>query len=197
MAAGQRFVGTLRPPWRWFQCGGEKRGRGIGYSGHKHQRGEKVVNIADNAGHILSPLVVAAVNVHDSILLPDSVDRLAHLTQRLGIDLYGSFVTFDPGFDSAANKQRINAAGLIPVIKPNFRNTKDKNIIAERNELFAELKPLYRLRYRIERCYAWEDTYRKLVIRYERLPQTFLGWLYLASAMINFRACFGKNGGKR
>lgn len=135
--------------------------------------------------------------MHDSLLLPDSVDQLSSLTQRLGIDLLGSFVTLDPGFDSAVNKQRIDAAGMIPVIKPNFRNTKDKNIIGERTAVFAELKPIYRLRYRIERCYAWEDTYRKLVIRYERLPETFLGWRYLASAMINFRECFGKKDGKR
>lgn len=136
-------------------------------------------------------------NVHDSTLLPDSVATLSQLAQRLGLDLFGSFLTLDPGFDSAENKHRIDAAGLIPVIKPNFQNTKDKNMIAERNELFAELKPIYRLRHGIERCYAWEDTYRKLVIRYEVLQATFLGWRYLACAMINFRECFGKKKGKR
>lgn len=140
---------------------------------------------------------MAAVNVHDSILLPESVAQLAQLAHRLGLDLHGSFLTLDPGFDSAVNKQRINAAGMIPVIKPNFRNTKDQTIITARNELFAELKPIYHLRHGIERCYAWEDTYRKLVIRYEVLQATFLGWRYLASALINFRECFGKKGGKR
>lgn len=140
--------------------------------------------------------MVAAVNVHDSILLPDSVVKLSQLAERLGLDLYGSFLTLDPGFDSVLNQQRIDAAGLIPVIKPNFRNTKDEAIITERAAVFAELKPIYRLRHTIERCYAWEDTYRKLVIRYERLPETFLGWRYLACAMINFRECFGKDRGK-
>lgn len=138
---------------------------------------------------------MAAVNVHDSTLLPDSVGKLATLAQRLGLDLHGSFLTLDPGFDSAVNKQQIDAAGMIPVIKPNFRNTKNEHIITKRNELFSELKPIYRLRHGIERCYAWEDTYRKLVIRYEVLQETFLGWRYLASAMINFRECFGKRGG--
>lgn len=137
--------------------------------------------------------MVAAVNIHDSILLPDSVKKLSQLAERLGLDFYGSFLTLDPGFDSAVNRQRITAAGLIPVIKHNFRNTKDESIITERTALFAELKPLYRLRHGIERSYAWEDKYRKLVIRYEVLQQTFLGWRYLAATLVNFREVFGRN----
>ncbi len=152
-----------------------------------------MVNIADNAGHIVSPLVVAAVNIHDSILLPDAVGQLSQLAERLGLDLYGSFLTLDPGFDSLVNKQCVGEAGMIPVIKPNHRNTKNKTLVQNREAQFAELKPIYHLRHTIERCYAWEDTYRKLVIRYERLPETFLGWRYLACAMINFRECFGKD----
>lgn len=90
------------------------------------------------------------------------------------------------------NKQSIDGAGMIPVIKPNHRNTKNETIRANRDAQFADLKSIYHLRHTIERCYAWEDTYRKLVIRYEVLQVTFLGWRYLACAMINFRECFGK-----
>jgi len=34
----------------------------IGYSGHKHQKGEKVIAIIDNNGYVLAPLPVAPVN---------------------------------------------------------------------------------------------------------------------------------------
>ena len=34
----------------------KKGGDGIGYSGHKHQQGEKVIAIIDNNGSILAPL---------------------------------------------------------------------------------------------------------------------------------------------
>src|SRR6266581_1173938 len=40
----------------------KKGGDGIGYSGHKHQQGEKVLAIIDNNGYVLAPLPVAPVN---------------------------------------------------------------------------------------------------------------------------------------
>ena len=40
----------------------KKGGDGIGYSGHKHQQGEKVIAIIDNNGYVLAPLPVAPVN---------------------------------------------------------------------------------------------------------------------------------------
>lgn len=144
-------------------------------------------------GHIISPLVVEAVNVHDSRLLPESVAALTQLAQQTGIDLFGSFLTLDPGFDSAKNKRTIAAAGMIPVIKPNLRGTKNPMLIAARISEFADIQPLYRQRHAIERAYAWEDKYRKLVIRYERLRETFLGWRYLAASLTNLREGMGKN----
>src|SRR5262247_3267566 len=46
---------TPRPehtPWRRDQHRGQKRGDGIGYSGHKHQKGEKIIAITDNNGDV-------------------------------------------------------------------------------------------------------------------------------------------------
>ena len=46
----------------------QKGGDGIGYSGHKHQRGEKVIAIIDNQGDVLAPLPVAPVNAAAPVL---------------------------------------------------------------------------------------------------------------------------------
>jgi hypothetical protein len=43
----------------------KKGGEGMGYSGHKHQTGEKVIAIADKRGNVLAPLTVAPVNQTD------------------------------------------------------------------------------------------------------------------------------------
>ena len=48
----------------------KKGGDGIGYSGHKHQKGEKVIAIIDNNGYVLAPLPVAPVNEADTVLFP-------------------------------------------------------------------------------------------------------------------------------
>ena len=45
----------------------KKGGDGIGYSGHKHQKGDKVIAIIDNNGYVLAPLPVAPVNAADTV----------------------------------------------------------------------------------------------------------------------------------
>ena len=59
--------------------------------------------------------------------------------------------------------------------------------------MFKKLEETYILRHTIERGFAWQDKYRKLVIRYERLTATFNGFRYLAGAMVNYRGVFGKS----
>src|SRR6266704_1466833 len=43
----------------------KKGGDGLGYSGYKHQKGEKVLAIIDNNGSVLAPLPVAPGNEAD------------------------------------------------------------------------------------------------------------------------------------
>ena len=138
----------------------------------------------------MSPSVLAAVNIHDTCLLPESVRGMTELFDRLSIDLYGSFATFDPAFYSNRNHQVIEAVGMIPVIKPNHRNTQDQKTIAQREAIFKEVKPIYRLRFTGERNFAWEDKYRRLVIRYEKKQTNAQGWRDLVAAMVNYRWCF-------
>ncbi len=141
---------------------------------------------------MFAPCVIRAVNVNDTKLLPDSLNELGSIAAELGINLEGIPITFDSGFYSRLDDEMIYKLGMIPVIKPNHRKTKDQSIIAAREDFFKELEYLYKQRYAIERTFAWEDTYRKLVIRYERLQSTFLGFRYLAYTMINYRSEFGK-----
>jgi hypothetical protein len=136
--------------------------------------------------------VVEAVNVNDTQLLPEALSGMIEITSQSGVNLTGSYLTLDPGFDSASNKQLIKAAGMIPVIKPNPRNDKNKRRVGAKKGWLTRRKAIYRQRLAIERYYAWEDVYRKLVIRYETRHETFMGWRYLAAALINYRHCFGK-----
>lgn len=151
------------------------------------------MEIADNRGNIVSPMVVRAVNEHDSQLFDESFANLLEVADDLGFCLTGSYLTLDSGFDSEENRRKIAEAGLVPVIKPNLRGTKNQETIHQRLEEFEEIEAIYKERHKVERCFAWEDTYRKLVIRYERLQSTFMGFRYLAYSMINLRWFIGKN----
>lgn len=103
----------------------------------------------------------------------------------LNLDFEGSRITLDSGFDSEANKVTIRWNNLVPVIKPNIRGTKDPEKIENMIAGFDEVT--YKERYRIERDFAWEDSFRKLAIRYEKLKSTHLGFKYLAYSMVNMR----------
>lgn len=113
--------------------------------------------------------------------------------ELLRLDIRNSYLTLDAGFDSEANKFNIRFFQLVPVIKPNPRGIKDRG---KRYNLLDEFKPLkhiYKERIKIERCFAWKCKYRKLVIRYEKLQCTFMGFRYLAYSMINFRSILGES----
>lgn len=126
----------------------------------------------------------------------ESFSNLLEFADLLDLDIRNSYFTLDSGFDNAETKDEILIRELIPVIKPNLRGLKDREKINKILDEFETLEYIYKERYRIERCFAWEDTYRKLVTRYEKLQATFMGFRYLAYSMINFRSLFGKNGGQ-
>ena len=132
-----------------------------------------------------------AVNRHDSVLFNESFFSLLETADMLGLDIVGSYLTLDSGFDSEANRTTIAGQGLIPVIHPNLRGAKDQRKIDAVWEAFEPYRDIYKERYKIERLFAWEDVYRKLVIRYERLQCTHLGFKYLGYSMINLRWFMG------
>lgn len=124
---------------------------------------------------------------HDSTCLAEGLDRLATLAELLELDIKDSFVTLDPGFDSEGAEEEIEMHDLRPAIKPNPRGTKSESKLHEQFERFDEIKHIYKERHKVERSFAWEDTYRRLVIRYEKLDVIHEGFKFLAYSMINLR----------
>ena len=104
------------------------------------------------------------------------------------MDLSGSALTLDSGFDSKVNHRLIREHGLMPVIYPNRRNAKAPIVIARKFRWFD--KEVYKQRYKVERTFGWQDTYRKLALSYDKLKEIRLGFRHLAYSMINFRITF-------
>lgn len=140
---------------------------------------------------MIAPLVVRPVNRHDTVLFPESIDGLTDFASLISMDLTGSYLTLDSGFYSQYNRELILSCDMIPVIKPNRGPTKDQRKIEAMYANFNE--PIYKKRFAIERTFAWQDTYRKLTTRYEKLESTHLGFKYLAYSLINLRVMFGGN----
>ena len=134
---------------------------------------------------------IESVNKRDSTLFPGAFNTLMEFTQRIGIDLQESALTLDSGFDSQENKVLIKAHGLIPAIYPNRRNMKKPIAIARKFRWFN--RETYKARYAVERTFGWQDTYRRLAVSYDRLPEIRTGFRHLAYAMVNFRVTFNGN----
>jgi transposase len=161
----------------------KKGGDGIGYSGHKHQKGEKVIAIIDNNGYVLAPLPVAPVNAADTVLLPEGLQALKRVARLTGLELTGSYLNLDGGFDSTSNRKAIFNAGMIPNIKENPRNRKRPK--RGRKRLFNQV--IHALRERVERTFAWEDKFKRLLLRFEYIQQRHYGMKLMAYTLINLR----------
>jgi Transposase DDE domain len=164
-----------------------KRGDGIGYSGHKHQKGEQAIAITDNNGYVVAPVLVAPVNETDMVLLPEGLKVLKQVAKEVGLDLRGAYVNLDGDFDSRHNRMMIFNAGMIPNIKENSRHRKPTK--RGRKPLFNAA--IHALRMRVERTFAWEDMFKRLLLRFERIQQRHYGMKLLGYTMINLRAFCG------
>ncbi len=162
----------------------KKGGDLTGYSGHKHQKGNKIVAIQDNAGNVLAPMTIVTVNQSDMVQLPNALFDLK--VTCVWADLLippNTVLNLDSGFDSRKNRKIVWNAGLKPNIKENPRNR--KNTKRGRKRFFDET--LYAERYKCERTFSWQDKFRRILVQWEWYQHLFLGFNLLAFALINLR----------
>ena len=110
---------------------------------------------------------MAPVNATDMVLLPKGLKALKQVATEVGVDLRDAYLNLDGGFDSIANRKSIFNAGLIPNIPENPRNRKRPK--RGRKRLFNAA--IHALRMRVERTFAWEDKFKRLLLRFERIQQ--------------------------
>ena len=130
---------------------------------------------------------MAPVNETDMVLLPQGLHALKEVAQQVGLDLRGALLNLDGGFDSAHNRKCIFNAGLTPNIPENPRNRKRPKRGRKRRFNAA----LHTLRLRIERTFAWEDKFKRLLLRFERIQQRHYGMKLMGYLLINLRAFCG------
>jgi Transposase DDE domain len=143
--------------------------------------------MTDNHGYVLAPRPVAPVNETDMVLFPEGLKALQKVAQEVGLDLRGAYVNLDGGFDSRAHRKGIFNAGMSPNITENPRNRKRPK--RGRKRLFNAV--IHALRMRVERTFAWEDKFKRLLLRFERIQPRHYGMKLMAYTLINLRAFCG------
>jgi transposase len=162
----------------------KKGGDTIGYSGHKHMKGEKIVAFVDRNCNVLSPMIIAPANRHEGPLFTKAFTWLSHQIKRIGTTLKGCILSLDSAYDSKQTRKMIFNACMVPNIKENKRNrTSPKK--GRRRFFNAEI---FEERFKtVERVFAWEDKFKRLLMRFERISKHHFGLKLLAYTMINLR----------
>jgi transposase len=88
--------------------------------------------------------------------------------------LAAEYVLADKAYDADKLFQKVIDQGGDPVVPPK-RNRKRQH---------AYDKPLYKERNRVERFFSRIKHYRRIATRYDKLAQTFMGFVILASIML-------------
>ena len=106
---------------------------------------------------------------------------------RVGSDLGGAYLNLDSGFDSKRNRKLIFNAGMLPNLKENPRNRKRTK--RGRKRFFNAA--IHALRTGVDRTFAWEDKFERLLLRFEPMQQRHFGMKLMAYTLINMREFCG------
>lgn len=104
------------------------------------------------------------------------------MAHAIGIDLQGTAVSLDGVYDCRPNRKVIFNRGMVPNIPENLRGRKT----AKRGRKRRFDPVIFEERFRtIERVFAWEDKFRRLLLRFERISEAHCAFKTLAYMMIN------------
>lgn len=137
----------------------------------KRGKGSKIMAIADRSGLPIAVCVTSA-SPNEVTLVEQTIK--SRFTVEPPERLIG-----DKAYDSDQLDGRLADAGIV-LIAPNRSN---------RRLLTQDRRPLrrYRRRWKVERLFAWLHNFRRLVTRWERFAENYLGMVQLGCAIILLR----------
>ncbi|MGO9542237.1 MAG: IS5 family transposase [Terriglobales bacterium] len=146
--------------------------KGGSWSGKpKRGKGTKIMAVADSHGLPVAVYVDSATPHEVKLVVPTLLEMVIPEAPQ---NLVG-----DNAYDSDKLDSELSRYG-IELISPHRSNRRHRT---------QDLRRLrrYRRRWKIERLFAWLQNFRRLVVRYERYAENFLGMLYLGCCIILLR----------
>jgi len=177
--------------WEWQALDGAmtKAPLGRGASGKnptdRAKMGTKRSILTDGAGIPLA-VAVQGANRHDSKLLVATLERIvvarpaALEEEEEGACYSEQHLCLDAAYDSALVRQELEARSYKAHISP-----ADKNKRSEREEARQHLNGRAR-RWVVERTHSWLNRSRRLLVRWEKKTENYLGFIHLACAQLIF-----------
>ncbi|MCL4283434.1 MAG: IS5 family transposase [Flavobacteriales bacterium] len=155
--------------WHLLQC--QKRGLHIGPT--KRGKGTKIMVVTDAAGLPIAVRTFGA-STHEVKLVTQTL--AARFMEELPEVLIG-----DKAYDSDELDRKLKRRKVRMIAPNRAGRSKSQDGRALRR---------YKRRWKVERCFAWLNNFRRTVVRYEYHSINFLGFVQLACAMILMRKLF-------
>ena len=138
-----------------------KRGKGVGRT--KVGKGTKVMAVVEGNGLPIG-LYVASAQPHELTLAQATLGTIQEPLPRSHPRTCPKEVVADRAYDSEAFRRYLRRRGIQPTI-PSYQCRARKRPKRGRP---LQVGPSYGSRWKVERCFAWMDNCRRLVVRYER-----------------------------
>lgn len=152
----------------------KKGGEAVGYQGRKKLKTTNSLFLADNQGQMLACASPQAGGHHDLFNIETLFEELCGILSKAGINLKGLFLNADAGFDSQALRNLCKGKEIEANIAPNSRN----GVQSDLYQYFDE--ELYKCRTVIEHANAWMDSFKALLVRFEKQVINWVALLLLA-----------------
>lgn len=138
----------------------------------------------DRKCNIIVPFVTAPGNRNETILLAPAITSLKKIAKLIGIELKKSTMSLDGVYNSRKNRKAIFNLGMVPNIPENRRNRKKP----KRGRKQGFYQKIFEERFKtIERIFAWEDKFKRLLLRFEFHAINHYAMKTIAYSMINLR----------
>lgn len=158
---------------RWHLCDRKKGGQGVGKT--KRGKGTKIMAGADRHGFPVA-ISVSSVSPHEITLVESTLETM--FTKELPDRLIG-----DKAYDSDPLDEKLAENG-VELIAPHRTNRKKMKTQDGR-----KLRR-YRRRWIVERLFAWLQNYRRILVRFDRFVENYIGFVHLGCLVILLRHYF-------
>ena len=158
-------------------------GEAVGYQGRKKAQTTNALFFADQQGLPIAMAEPQAGNHNDVHEIKSLFEQLCKLLEDAGISLKGVFMNADAGFDTAELRMVCADKQIEANIADNPRNSKES--LSEHYQYFDE--QLYKERFVIERANAWLDSFKGLLIRYEKKIKSWMAQHWMAFCTLLLR----------
>ncbi len=158
----------------------KKSAESVKYQPRKRGKTSNILIMTDGKGIPIAVGEILSGNHNDLYQIVPQFAKMVKQLNCAGICLDNSILNADKGFDSKRFRRAIQRRKMSANIVENKRNRKTKK--RGRKRFFNQ--DIYEQRFVNERTFAWVDSFRTLLIRFDKLDNTWLNWHYLAFALI-------------